>query len=325
MIPQETKLDVINLYVGGASYDRIISETGVSKGSIINIVESLRRGDLPDPHDLGESVDAFRRLSRDLREHDIGVVEAAAGTSVYRKLQELGVEPRELEEFTNLVRELASESNRDPVEFISAAFNLRELEASTGNYQDILHDWKEKQGELEETNAEIKEKQELLGEIESTITDQGLTLEEATRILGRIPGVEDEIKRLKNTVKGLREDKKHLTGVVKALNGEEQKLDRRIKEKRESHSRWTDDVFNAQHTLQTIYQQTNQLTTTRDQLTKECGNLEEVIAELAKLRVETMRLEERRERLKEEIEDLEEEKKNVQNEINRKKLLHYLD
>jgi len=48
------KLKVVKLFFSGLSYDEIAQQTGVAKGSVVNIIDDFRYGILQAPPDMAE-------------------------------------------------------------------------------------------------------------------------------------------------------------------------------------------------------------------------------------------------------------------------------
>ena len=61
------KLTVVRQYLSGFSYDEIAVKTGVSKGTVANVVADLKAGSFPEAADTGEHIELLRELSLDLK------------------------------------------------------------------------------------------------------------------------------------------------------------------------------------------------------------------------------------------------------------------
>ncbi len=66
-IPGNKKMEVTQCYILGLTYEEINDETGVSHGSIVNIVKELESGKLDIPGTPFDQVDDLRQLSLDLK------------------------------------------------------------------------------------------------------------------------------------------------------------------------------------------------------------------------------------------------------------------
>jgi len=58
------KLKVVKLFLTGLSYDDIAQQSGIAKGSVVNIVNEFREGGLPLPPGMTEYIDELRKLVR---------------------------------------------------------------------------------------------------------------------------------------------------------------------------------------------------------------------------------------------------------------------
>jgi len=72
----------------------IVPKTGVSKGSVVTIIDELKARKIPGFRDLKEIAGELRELSVKLRKQGIGVGEAAIGFTILKRLMEVGVEPQ---------------------------------------------------------------------------------------------------------------------------------------------------------------------------------------------------------------------------------------
>ena len=61
------KLTVVRLYLSGLSYDEIAARSGVSKGTVANVVTELKAGMVAEAADVGEHIELLRELSLDLK------------------------------------------------------------------------------------------------------------------------------------------------------------------------------------------------------------------------------------------------------------------
>ena len=85
------------MYLEGLSYDEISAKTGVAKSLVSNIILELKAGKFPQYDELSEQLDMLRELAVDFRRTGITPVQAAVGISVLSRLQEVGIEPGEIE------------------------------------------------------------------------------------------------------------------------------------------------------------------------------------------------------------------------------------
>ena len=91
------KLLIIRLYLEGLSYDEIAAKVGVGKGTVSGVISELKAGRFPEFGDLSEQLELLRELTIDLRRSRLTPVQAAVGVAVLTRLNELQVEPGEIE------------------------------------------------------------------------------------------------------------------------------------------------------------------------------------------------------------------------------------
>jgi hypothetical protein len=84
-------MKVIMLYLQGYSYDEIAKKTGVSKGSVCNIINDLKEGVFPEVSTIPEEIEQLRELSVTLKRSRISPIQANIGLSVLEKLIVIGM------------------------------------------------------------------------------------------------------------------------------------------------------------------------------------------------------------------------------------------
>lgn len=90
------RLEVAQYYLLGHTYSDIEARTGVSHGSIVNIVREIESGDLTISGTPSDQVDNFRQLSLDLKKKGLETSQALLGISFFERLQGLGIDPESL-------------------------------------------------------------------------------------------------------------------------------------------------------------------------------------------------------------------------------------
>jgi len=178
------KTRIIRLYLRGLSYDEIVRQIGVSKGSVVNIVNDFREGKLRLPPDMSEYVDALRQVAVDLRKNDTTMAQLKSCLKIHSKLKQMGVRLEQVEESLE-VCQIASSSATDN-EFVSAALELAQIVAKNKmSYRDLVADYKVKtdflesidksiaqgRNELEKLNLEIEQGAAKLDSMNNAITE----------------------------------------------------------------------------------------------------------------------------------------------------------
>ena len=136
-IPPRKRLQIIQLFIRGLSYDQISQQAGVAKGSVANVIDELRSGQHPSL-DLTEEIDLIRDLVVTIRRLDLDPSKAVVGLAFFQRLRDLAVEPPELERFIKLWHYLRP-AETAAREFTEAAMHLHQLVEKTGRgYEDLV-------------------------------------------------------------------------------------------------------------------------------------------------------------------------------------------
>jgi Fe2+ transport system protein FeoA len=123
------KLKVIKMFFAGYTYDEIALELGIAKGSVVNIIDDFRNGELQIP--LSEYMDALRELAVDIRKQHTTIKKLQMYVAIDKKLVEMGVGPEKVEDWLDIVQDIATKAaSMKP--FVSAALELSQMEMATG-------------------------------------------------------------------------------------------------------------------------------------------------------------------------------------------------
>ncbi len=128
---RQTKIKVIKLFFEGYSYNDIVRQTGVSKGSVVNIIDAFRDGALEIPPGMAEHMVVLRQVAVDSRKDGISVSEAAACIGLHRTLDEMGATPKEAGVWLATVQEIAGSSGVSDGELAKHALELRPFAIAT--------------------------------------------------------------------------------------------------------------------------------------------------------------------------------------------------
>jgi DNA-binding Lrp family transcriptional regulator len=105
-----TRHKVVKLYLEGRTFEEIAVATGISKGSVCNIIEEYKAGGLLLPPGAAVSIDEIRDLAVDLKKNDISVSQCKALMKLYVQINKLGVKPEDVEAWLGAMQEIASGS-----------------------------------------------------------------------------------------------------------------------------------------------------------------------------------------------------------------------
>ena len=150
-VPVNKQNAIIRLYLNGWSYREIAVKTGVSLGTVTNIISDLKASQYPEAGDVGEQIETLRELGADLKKHKMTAGQAAVGAAALSRLHELGLEPADLVKVKELSRSLPEEA--DIPGFIKAALVLDGILQRTGLSFDELE---AKVTTLEETASRLE-------------------------------------------------------------------------------------------------------------------------------------------------------------------------
>jgi len=149
------KHKVIKLFFSGLSYDEIAVEVGISKGSVVNIIDEFKAGELPIAPD--EYIDALRELAVDMRKQHISVKQLKMYDKIHHKLAEMGVGMEQVDDWLDISQDIATESV-SAKKFVAAALHLAQLEIETGHDpESLVTEFESKSEALNTLKAEIVE------------------------------------------------------------------------------------------------------------------------------------------------------------------------
>ena len=125
------RLRIVELLLGGHSYQTISERVGVSKGTIANVMNELRDGEIPIVQGIEEVVDILRELAVEIRRSGLSISQASIGITAIRGLAAVGVAPQDISRMVALSRSMIPEG-RDARQFAAAAVALLKAKERTG-------------------------------------------------------------------------------------------------------------------------------------------------------------------------------------------------
>jgi len=127
-LPNEAKMQALDLYLTGISADAVATQTGISKGAVISVIKDAREGTLPPPT-LKDRIDELHRLSVKLKKEGLDLPQARLGFSLLKTLQKMNIEPDSIRKWADFCSSL---SPMPPADFVPAAVAMFQLEKETG-------------------------------------------------------------------------------------------------------------------------------------------------------------------------------------------------
>lgn len=130
-ISRAKKLEIAQDYILGYPYSDIENRTGVSHGSVANIVKELEDGKLITPGTSFDQVNDLRQLSFDLKKKGLEPSQALLGLILFDRLRVLEITPELVDKWSELAKKLLP-VDFPAKDFLEAALRLDELEKQEG-------------------------------------------------------------------------------------------------------------------------------------------------------------------------------------------------
>jgi myosin heavy subunit len=158
-LPLSKKKKVIARFLMGDTYDEIALELGIAKGSVVNIIDDFRSGDLPIVPN--EYIDALRELAVDIKKQNTTVKKLKMYVAIDKKLVEMGVGTDQVDDWLDIVQDIATESiAMKPI--VSAAIEMGQMEMETGlNCANLVAEYKHASQALKNLKADMSNTIEL--------------------------------------------------------------------------------------------------------------------------------------------------------------------
>jgi len=222
------QLSIIKLYLDGHSYDEIATRCGVSKGSVSNVISELKAGHILDVQGPAEQLELLRELSSDIRRHHLTPGQAILGLTVLSRLQELGIEPSDVEGWAAIFRELVpneaelSTFTHAASTFTHAALALQEIQERTGLSVEALE---KKAGGLE---REVARLEPIAKELERCPQELEELKKRKQILVNEIEQFEKRYKPLQQSVTQMERREKELFHRLQGLEGKAQASDEKL-------------------------------------------------------------------------------------------------
>ncbi len=252
-IPRENKLEVADYYILVYSYSDIEDVTGISHGSIVNIVKELEDGKLSMLGTSFDQVNDLRQLSLALKKKGLEPAQAQLGLLLFQRLRALEITPELLDEWSELAKKLLP-SDFPSREFLEAALRLHKLEKDEGKpFATLTDEYMRLTESVEKLQPEVdslsKNKKELTEE-EGRLSAQLESLEKAkSRLENEVEVQTARLRELKSRIKEAEEAKSQLDKETKDLQRRKVKLSAEIDGKEESLRRLNDIGFSDEDLL----------------------------------------------------------------------------
>lgn len=117
------KLSVLMSCFRGLSCDEIAARSGVSKGTVANVVTDLKAGNFPEAADVGEQIELLRDISLDLRRSNMSPGQCAVGLIFLVRISECGLDPADIDRWPMILKAVQNED--EAKEFIRLVHSIQ--------------------------------------------------------------------------------------------------------------------------------------------------------------------------------------------------------
>jgi len=237
-ISHENRLEVAMLYLRGNTYKEIETKTGLSHGSISNIVNKLLSGQLVIPGVPSDEVSDLHQLSVDLKKKNLEPSQALLGLTLFEKFNELGIVPSQFDQWSKLVK-VCVPDDFPAKDFFETALHLHKLEeAENKPFQEIAQEYAsmlQKVGEIrDEVDSLNVKKKGLAGEVESLTSEVSILEHKKEKVKSSLEAESAELEQAKQIVAVAKEEHTQLNEEVEDLLKKKDKLYSEVGSKEES-------------------------------------------------------------------------------------------
>jgi transcriptional regulator with XRE-family HTH domain len=149
-IPERIREKIFRQWLMGDSYDRIARDSNVSKSTIHDIKEEIKKR-WPD-------IEGLRKLSTSMSKVNISFYDAARGAKLIEDLNIAGVSLDQLKHYIKLMEKMLSGKQTEREKIVESATKLVALEEATGREcTELVEDFETKSSEIIELEAKKKE------------------------------------------------------------------------------------------------------------------------------------------------------------------------
>ncbi len=233
-VPRRKRMEVAILYLTGHTYRQIEEETGVSHGSVANVIRELEEGALTIPGVATDEVDDLHQLALEIKSRGLTTSQALIGLSFFQQMRALEITPVDIQLWSRLVQELKLPDF--PVrDFLNTAMRLHQLEVTQGkSFEVLIREYTVCQTEADKLQGLIdslnKQKSELTGEakrLSKKLEDMklqkrkltgeiGIQMSKLKELKSRLNDVEKEVSSLRYETQQLQRRKTELSSEVDA-------------------------------------------------------------------------------------------------------------
>jgi len=221
---------LVRQYLSGLSYSEIAAKSGVSKGTVANVVAELKAGRYPEAADVVDHIELLRELSLDLKSSNLTPGQCAAGLTVLFRITECGLEVGDIDRWSPILKSVGTEA--EVQELVSTIYSIQEVQIRTGlsleELDNTVHELEGKAAELDPMSKKHEDYTKQLADLSK----------QRENLAGVVAGLEEKYKMLNPQVKDLEKREQGLSRQIKdiemrgekaeaaiaALNKEQQRL-----------------------------------------------------------------------------------------------------
>jgi predicted nucleic acid-binding Zn-ribbon protein len=225
------RLAIVRLYFSGLSYDEIAAKSGVSKGTVANVVAELKAGNFPEAGDVGDQIELLRDLSLDLRRLNLSPGQCAAGLIFLNRINECGLDPSDMDRWPMILKSVPNQE--DAKEFVRVVYSIQQVQKRTGldlqGLDDKIHEVERKTADLESISNKVKdcrkESSQLTKQREELISAVTLLEQKSDLLSPRVKDLEDREQTLSRRMADMEPKAQKAETILSALKVETQKLE----------------------------------------------------------------------------------------------------
>jgi len=232
------KQEVVQYYVLGHPYEEIARKTGVSHGTVANIIREVNNGEPAIPGSPLDQINDLRQLSVDLKKKKLEPSNALLGLQLFERFRTLGISMERVGKWSELSKRFA-QHDFPPEKFFNVAFRLHELEKTEGKpFEDFTEEYRKRQESAKRLIKEIDSLRETKSQLLKEIAPLSKQLEAMKRAKEKLEDQTEvqkaKVEDLKLKVKELVEDKTLLNSQVRELRRRKTELSAHVEGRQES-------------------------------------------------------------------------------------------
>jgi len=224
------KLAIVRQYLSGLSYDEIAVKSGVSKGTVANVVTELKAGRFPEAADAAEHIEQLRELSLDLKRSKLTPGQCATGLILLTRINECGLDPADIDRWPLILKSTGSEDEAQ--EFVRLVYSIQEVQERAGLSLDALdnkvHELERKAADLEPMSGKLEDCKKKVAELTRQREELASTvdnLEQKYELLNpRVKEMEKRERDLSRRIRDMEPKARKAETTLSTLNGEMQRL-----------------------------------------------------------------------------------------------------